>query len=53
VSAPVSWEEVRQCRDESNPELLSFETGEVLERVARDGDQFAMLLSVKQDLPRH
>jgi bifunctional non-homologous end joining protein LigD len=53
VSAPVSWEEVRQCRDDGNPELLTFETGEVLDRIARDGDQFAMLLSVKQDLPRH
>jgi bifunctional non-homologous end joining protein LigD len=53
VSTPVSWEEVQQCREDGNPELLSFETGEVLERVARDGDRFAMLLSRKQDLPRH
>ncbi len=53
VSAPVSWEEVQQCRDAGDPELLSFETDEVLERVAREGDRFAMLLSVRQELPRH
>jgi bifunctional non-homologous end joining protein LigD len=53
VSAPVSWDEVQRCRDEGDPESLSFETSEVLARTARDGDQFAMLLSTRQDLPRH
>ncbi|MGA2009226.1 MAG: DNA ligase D [Solirubrobacteraceae bacterium] len=52
VSAPVSWDEVRRCREERDPELLSFDTAEVLARVARDGDPFAMLLSTRQDLPR-
>jgi bifunctional non-homologous end joining protein LigD len=52
VSAPVSWEEIRVCRDAQDPGKLSFETGEVLERVARDGDPFAMLLSTVQALPR-
>jgi bifunctional non-homologous end joining protein LigD len=51
VSAPVSWDEVQQCMDSGDPELLSFETEEVLERVARDGDPFAMLLSTRQELP--
>jgi bifunctional non-homologous end joining protein LigD len=51
VSAPVSWEEIRGCHDSEDPGKLSFETGEVLERVARDGDPFAMLLSTVQALP--
>jgi bifunctional non-homologous end joining protein LigD len=51
VSAPVSWDEIRACRDAQDPEKLSFETGEVLDRVARDGDPFAVLLSLVQALP--
>ena len=52
VSTPVSWEEVQACRDVGDPGMLSFGTDEVLARVARDGDLFAMLLSTKQELPR-
>jgi bifunctional non-homologous end joining protein LigD len=51
VSTPISWEEVQACRDAGDPEILSFDTGEALERVARDGDLFAMLLSTTQALP--
>ncbi len=53
VSAPVSWDEVQACRDTQDPELLSFETEQVLSRVAETGDLFAMLLSTRQDLPRY
>jgi len=52
VSTPVSWDEVRRCRDGGDPELLSFGPGEVLNRVAADGDLFAPLLSAIQELPR-
>jgi bifunctional non-homologous end joining protein LigD len=52
VSAPVGWHEVQRCLDERDPDLLSFETSDVLERVARDGDPFAILLSARQELPR-
>jgi bifunctional non-homologous end joining protein LigD len=52
ISAPVDWDEVRRCRDEREPELLSFEPDRVLERVAADGDPFAILLSATQHLPR-
>ncbi len=53
VSAPVTWEEVQRCLDARDAGLLSFETGAVLERVERDGDPFAMLLSTVQELPPH
>jgi bifunctional non-homologous end joining protein LigD len=53
VSAPVSWDEVQACRDAQDPELLSFETADVLSRVAERGDEFALLLSTRQELPRH
>jgi bifunctional non-homologous end joining protein LigD len=51
VSAPVTWDEVQQCLDSRDPDVLGFETDEVLARVARDGDPFAMLLSTRQELP--
>jgi len=53
VSAPVSWEEVQACRDARDAELLTFTTDQVLQRVAADGDPFAMLLSTRQQLPQH
>ncbi len=53
VSAPVGWDEVQRCLDSRDPELLSFETDEVLGRSERDGDRFAMLLSTVQELPAH
>ncbi|HEX5191341.1 MAG TPA: non-homologous end-joining DNA ligase [Solirubrobacteraceae bacterium] len=52
ISAPVSWDEVQRCRDEREPELLSFGPDDVLARVAADGDPFAILLSAKQRLPK-
>jgi bifunctional non-homologous end joining protein LigD len=52
VSTPVAWDEVERCRAEADPELLSFETGDVLGRFAEQGDLFAELLSARQSLPR-
>jgi bifunctional non-homologous end joining protein LigD len=51
VSTPVSWEEVTACREAGDPELLSFETEQVLARVEELGDLFAPALSLKQQLP--
>jgi bifunctional non-homologous end joining protein LigD len=46
VSTPVTWEEVEGGAE------LRFEQHEVLERVDRDGDLFAPVLTLTQDLPR-
>ena len=51
VSTPVTWEEVTGCLEERDPELLTFETEQVLERVADQGDLFAPLESLRQKLP--
>jgi bifunctional non-homologous end joining protein LigD len=51
VSTPVSWEEVRATLESGEPSTLVFEHSAVLERVARDGDLFAPLLSLTQRLP--
>jgi bifunctional non-homologous end joining protein LigD len=51
VSAPVTWEEVARCREEAEPELLTFTTDEVLGRIATNGDLFAPVQSLQQELP--
>jgi bifunctional non-homologous end joining protein LigD len=38
VSTPVSWKEVDQCGKSGNPDLLRFETKDVLQRVEKFGD---------------
>ena len=48
VSTPVTWDEVERG---AAGEELSFEAGEVLERIERDGDHFADVLTVEQELP--
>jgi bifunctional non-homologous end joining protein LigD len=53
VSAPVTWDEIQSCLDARDPDLLTFDTDDVIARVAAEGDPFAMLLSCRQDLPRH
>ena len=51
VSTPVAWDEVERCRRERDPQLLTFETDDVLARVERHGDLFAPVESLKQRLP--
>ncbi len=51
VSAPVSWDEVERCREQGDAELLKFDTEEVLERIATQGDLFAPAASLQQELP--
>ncbi len=51
VSTPVTWEEVSSCRESRDPEVLSFDTEQMLARQDEHGDLFAPLLSLKQRLP--
>jgi bifunctional non-homologous end joining protein LigD len=51
VSAPVGWDEVTECHDHADPDLLVFEAGDVLERFADGGDRFAPVAELAQDLP--
>lgn len=51
VSTPVTWEEVERALKRRQPRLLSFEAGEVLKRLAKKGDLFEPVLTLKQKLP--
>jgi bifunctional non-homologous end joining protein LigD len=51
VSTPVSWDEVERTVTEEDAGLLVFEAGDVLERIERDGDLFAPVLELEQELP--
>ena len=51
VSTPLAWEEVDAAVESGDAGPLVFEASEVLERVARDGDLFAPVLSLRQELP--
>ena len=45
VSTPLAWEELDE------PELLVFEAADVLERVEHEGDLFAPVAELRQELP--
>ena len=47
----MTWDEVEAAVAARDAAMLRFEAGEVLTRVARDGDLFAPLLTLQQDLP--
>jgi bifunctional non-homologous end joining protein LigD len=51
VSTPVSWDEVTACHEQRDELLLTFEAVEVVARAEEQGDLFAPVLSVKQQLP--
>jgi bifunctional non-homologous end joining protein LigD len=46
VAAPLTWDEVERA------ETLTFLGEDVLARVERDGDLFAEVLTLRQELPR-
>jgi bifunctional non-homologous end joining protein LigD len=52
VSMPVTWDEVRAALKKRDTRLLTFEAGAALERVAKLGDLFEPVLSLRQKLPR-
>jgi bifunctional non-homologous end joining protein LigD len=51
ASTPVSWEEVEEVAASGDGGSLVFEAGDVLERVERQGDLFAPVLELEQELP--
>ena len=51
ASTPLSWDEVSDAVDSGEPDDLRFEAADVLERVERDGDRFAPVLELEQELP--
>jgi len=51
VSTPVSWEEVKRCLSKKDPNLLVFDSQQVLQRAEKMGDIFAPVLAEKQKLP--
>lgn len=51
VSTPVTWEEVREAHESGDMELLRFEAADVLKRVRDQGDLFAEVLTLRQELP--
>jgi bifunctional non-homologous end joining protein LigD len=51
VSTPITWDEVRGCLDAGDPQCLVFEARDVLARVADQGDLFAPVLSLVQEIP--
>ena len=51
VSTPVTWDEVEACLETRDPEVLTFEAPEVLDRIAEHGDLWAPTLTLEQRLP--
>jgi bifunctional non-homologous end joining protein LigD len=51
VSTPVTWDEVEAASRRRSGKVLTFEHDQVLERVQRDGDLFAPVLTLRQALP--
>ena len=52
VSTPVSWDEVEKCLKAKDPDLLVFDSEQVLKRVDKHGDLFEPVLKKKQKLPK-
>ena len=52
VSTPVTLDEVGRCARTGDPDLLRFDTEQVLARVARDGDLFAPLEQADEPKPK-
>jgi bifunctional non-homologous end joining protein LigD len=51
ASTPVSWEEVEACLKSADPNLLVFDSEQVLQRAKDHGDLFEPVLKLKQKMP--
>jgi bifunctional non-homologous end joining protein LigD len=52
AATPVTWDEVENCLAKGDPDLLSFESSEVLKRVDKHGDLFTPVLELEQEVPK-
>jgi len=52
ASTPVTWDEVDKCLSKEDPDLLAFESSEVLKRIDKHGDLFAPVLELEQEVPK-
>lgn len=52
VSTPLKWKEVEEAAASGDERRLRFDASEVIERIARLGDVFALVLDLKQRLPK-
>jgi bifunctional non-homologous end joining protein LigD len=52
VSTPLTWPEVRKLWKRGDPDAFRFSPDAVLKRVAKQGDLFEPVLTLKQKLPR-
>jgi bifunctional non-homologous end joining protein LigD len=51
VSTPVVWDEVSDALDAKDPDALTFQADDVIDRVEREGDLYAPNLELEQELP--
>ncbi len=51
ASTPVKWAEVENCLKKGDPNLLVFDSDEVLARAKKYGDLFEPVLKLKQKMP--
>jgi bifunctional non-homologous end joining protein LigD len=51
ASAPVRWDEVEAALESGDRDSLVFDAGRMVERVEEEGDLFAPVLALKQELP--
>jgi bifunctional non-homologous end joining protein LigD len=51
ASTPVTWVEIERAVEKGDADSLVFEAADVLKRVKRDGDLFAPVLALRQELP--
>jgi bifunctional non-homologous end joining protein LigD len=47
----VVWDEVSDAFDAKDPDALTFEADDVIDRVEREGDLYAPNLELEQELP--
>jgi bifunctional non-homologous end joining protein LigD len=52
VSTPITWDEVDAALGAGDPDMLSFDSADVIERVAERGDLFAPVATLTQELPK-